>query len=262
MIRKTSDSWNGTKTTSSDEASATVSLDKTLIAVATYNEKDNICPLLDTIFESVAGLGDVDVLVVDDNSPDGTGRLVDEYISRDSRVHVLHRAGKLGLGSAVLDALGYAADHGYEYIVFLDGDFSHPPERIPDLLRGMEDHDIMIGSRYVPGGAIVGWDFKRKFMSAGINMFSRICLGIHAHDCSGNFRCLRVSKVASIPRETIRSQGYSFQEEFLFRCQQIGCRIGETPITFINRKHGKSNLNLAEIVRSLWMLLVVAIRRG
>lgn len=235
---------------------------KTLVAVATYNEKENIIRLLDAIFAAVEGKAEIDILVVDDNSPDGTGRLVDDYAKRDGRVKGLHRPGKLGLGSAVLDGLEYAARERYDYIVFLDADFSHPPEKIPALLAGMDDHDIMIGSRYIPGGGIEGWDWKRKFMSAGINLFSRVALGIHARDCSGNFRCIRVEKVAQIPRDSVRSKGYSFQEEFLFRCQRIGCRIGETPITFINRKHGKSNLNIAEIVRSLWMLVVVAIRRG
>jgi dolichol-phosphate mannosyltransferase len=235
---------------------------RTLVAVATYNEKENIERLLDAIFQAVEQIPDVDVLVVDDNSPDGTGRLVDAYAQRNPHVKPYHRAGKMGLGSAVLEALQYAARNDYDYIVFLDADFSHPPEKIPVLIQGMADHDIMIGSRYIPGGGIEGWDFKRKFMSAGINLFSRVCLGIKARDCSGNFRCLRVAKVAQIPPESIRSRGYSFQEEFLFRCQRLGCKIGETPITFVNRKLGKSNLNRGEIVRSLWTLLVVAIRRG
>lgn len=239
-----------------------ISTARTLVAVATYNEKENIGRLLDAIFEAVEGLPSVDVLVVDDNSPDGTGRIVDAYGETNPRVRALHRPGKLGLGSAVLDAMSYAADNDYDFILFLDADFSHPPERIPALLAGMQDHDIMIGSRYVPGGGIEGWDLKRKMMSAGINWFSRVCLGIKARDCSGNFRCLRVAKVSQIQPESIRSRGYSFQEEFLFRCQRIGCRIGETPIVFVNRKHGKSNLNLREIVWSLWTLLVVAIRRG
>jgi dolichol-phosphate mannosyltransferase len=239
-----------------------VKMIRTLVAVATYNEKENIERLLDAIFAAVEGIPGVDVLVVDDNSPDGTGRLVDAYAAQNSKVKPYHRSGKLGLGSAVLEALAYATKQHYDYIVFLDADFSHPPEKIPLLIQGMADHDIMIGSRYIPGGGIEGWDFKRKFMSAGINLFSRLFLGIKARDCSGNFRCLRVAKVSQIPHESIRSRGYSFQEEFLYRCQKIGCRIGEIPITFVNRKHGKSNLNRSEIVRSLWTLLVVAIRRG
>ena len=235
---------------------------RTIVAVCTYNESANIERLLDQIFESTLACGDVSILVVDDNSPDGTGRLVDAYAERDPRVHAMHRPGKMGLGSAVLDALSYAVREKYDYVLFLDADFSHPPEHIPDLLAGMHDHDVMIGSRYIPGGGIEGWDMKRHLMSRGINFFARTALGIRARDCSGNFRCLRVEKVAAIPPDSIRSRGYSFQEEFLFRCQKIGCRIGETPITFINRKHGKSNLNVAEIVRSLWTLLVVSVRRG
>lgn len=233
-----------------------------LVAVCTYNESANIEPLIARIFQETEGRRPVDVLVVDDNSPDGTGRIVDELARRDSRVNALHRPRKMGLGSGILDALEYAQRRGYEYIVFLDADFSHPPERIPDLLAGMDQYDVMIGSRYIPGGGIEGWDFKRKFMSRGVNFFARWCLGVRAHDCSGNFRCLRVAKVSAIDRSTIRSRGYSFQEEFLLRCQRIGCSIGETPITFVNRKHGKSNLSPAEIVRSLWTLVVVAVRRG
>lgn len=235
---------------------------RNLVAICTYNEKENIARLIEAIFASVLDQYPVEILVVDDNSPDGTGRIVDEFSARDPRVHALHRPGKLGLGTAVLDGLQYAVRNGYDYIVFLDADFSHPPERIADLLAGMDDYDVMIGSRYIPGGGIEGWDFKRKFMSWGINTFARVILGIRARDCSGNFRCLRISKVASIDPSTIRSRGYSFQEEFLLRCQRIGCKIGETPITFVNRKLGKSNLNLAEIVRSLWTLLVVTVRRG
>lgn len=235
---------------------------RNLVAICTYNEKENIARLIQAVFAAVENEYPLDILVVDDNSPDGTGRIVDEIAARDPRVHALHRGGKLGLGTAVLDGIQYASRSGYDYIVFLDADFSHPPERIPDLFAGMDDHDIMIGSRYIPGGGIEGWDFKRKFMSWGINTFARQILGIKARDCSGNFRCLRVRKVGTIDPASIRSRGYSFQEEFLLRCQRIGCKIGETPITFVNRKFGKSNLNFAEIVRSLWTLLVVTVRRG
>lgn len=242
-----------------DEELPMTSEPRVLVAVATYNERENIVRLLDSIF---AAAGDVEILVIDDRSPDGTGKLVDEYAERDPRVRPMHRAGKLGLGSAVLDGIQFAVRENYDFVVFLDADFSHPPERIPDLIAGMDHCDIMIGSRYIAGGGIEGWDFKRKFMSAGINLFSRIFLGIKARDCSGNFRCYRVEKMRRIAPESIRSRGYSFQEEFLFRCQHAGCQLGETPITFVNRKHGKSNLNVSEIVRSLWTLLVVAVRRG
>lgn len=234
-------------------------LPRTLVVVATYNEAKNIESLLDAILGQVPH---VDVLIVDDNSPDGTGQIVDAYAERDSRVSALHRAKKKGLGSALLAAFRHALDRDYELVATMDGDFSHKPSYLPDLFAGMVDHDVMIGSRYIAGGGVTGWDWSRKFMSSGINIYSRALLGIKARDCSGGFRCYRVAKLREIDFDAIESRGYSFMEEFLYRCQQVNCRLGETPIIFENRKFGKSKINRREIYKALWILLKLALGWG
>lgn len=225
---------------------------------ATYNERENIEPLLEAILRS---LPQGHVLVIDDGSPDGTGELADAYASRDVRVHVLHRAGKLGLGSAILEGMRYAIGHDYDFLINMDADFSHAPKYLPDLLAGMSQHDVMIGSRYIPGGGVVGWNWRRKFMSWAINVYSRLLLGLNARDCSGGFRCYRVAKLKEIDFEKIYSRGYSFQEEFLFRCKRVGCRIAESPIVFEDRRFGASKINWKEAVSALWTLLYTAVRR-
>ena len=154
-------------------------------------------------------------------------------------IHVMHRPGKLGVGTAMLEAISFAVGNQYDYLLNLDADFSHPPRFIPALLDGMRDHDVMIGSRYVPGGGVEGgFTFKRKFMSSGINWYARVLLGLTSKDNSGAYRCYRVSKLAQIDLSKVRSRGYSFQEEILYWCKRVGCRIGETPILFENRRSG------------------------
>ena len=222
-----------------------------LISLATYNERDNLAGLL-------SALNDVaphaDVLVIDDNSPDGTGELADLLGRSDPRIHVLHRPGKLGLGTATLAGMQFAIEHCYDFLVNLDADFSHPPRFIPALLAGMAHHDVMIGSRYVSGGGTENWPWSRRLISRAVNLFVRFFLRIPVRDASGAFRCYRVSKLREAHLERIRSRGYSFQQEVLFRCHQAGARIGETPIIFENRKAGSSKVNLRESVRSLSML--------
>ena len=246
---------------------------RTLICIATYNEKQNLLPLIDQIH---AVLADADVLVVDDASPDGTGDLADRRAGADARVHVMHRAGKLGLGSALLDAVRYSIEHDYDYMIVMDADFSHHPRYLPALRGAMSSgaqdgivtvppegpFDVVIGSRYIPGGGVEGWNWKRRFMSWGINVYSRALLGLTARDTSGGFRCYRVGKLAEIDRDRILSRGYSFQEEFLHHCKRVGCRIGETPIVFENRRHGESKISAVESVKALWCLLRASLRRG
>jgi dolichol-phosphate mannosyltransferase len=205
---------------------------------------------------------DAAILVIDDNSPDGTGRIADELAASLPEIHVIHRAGKLGLGTATIAAMKFAIEHGYDYLLNMDADFSHDPEYIPALRAGMADHDVMIGSRYVPGGGVEGgFNFKRKFMSTGINTYARMMLGLKSRDNSGAFRCYRVSKLAQVDFDRIRSRGYSFQEEILFWCQEVGCRIGETPIIFRNRRAGSSKINGREAVVALGILLQLGVDR-
>jgi dolichol-phosphate mannosyltransferase len=229
------------------------------VSLATYNEVDNLRPLVAEIRRYAP---QASILIIDDNSPDGTGALADELARTLPDFHVVHRAGKLGLGTAMLEAMQYAVDHGYDELLNLDADFSHPPRFIPDLLAGMRDHDVMIGSRYIKGGGVEGqFNFKRKFMSTGINLYARFLLGLKTRDNSGAFRCYRVAKLAQIDLKRIRSRGYSFQEEILFWCRQVGCRMGETPILFENRRAGVSKINKAEAVEALRIILGLGIAR-
>jgi dolichol-phosphate mannosyltransferase len=231
-----------------------------LISLATYNEAGNLKPLVETI-RQFAPTGSI--LVIDDNSPDGTGRIADELRENLPNFDVIHRPRKLGLGTATLAAVRYAIDHHFEYLLNLDADFSHPPRFIPDLVGGMRDHDVMIGSRYVPGGGVEGgFNLKRKLMSSGINGYARVMLGLKTKDNSGAFRCYRVSKLAEIDLDRVRSRGYSFQEEILFWCQSVGCRMGETPILFENRRSGTSKINTKEAVSALWILLQLGVGRA
>lgn len=231
---------------------------RTLVQLATYKERENLEPLIAAI---QAQLPEAHLLVIDDNSPDGTGDIADQLAARDQRIHVIHRAGKLGLGSAILTGLRYALEQGYEFVVNMDADFSHAPRYLPALLAGMDHYDVVIGSRYIPGGGVVDWDWLRKSMSWGINVYARLLLGLRARDTSGAYRCYRVAKLRGVDFDRVYSHGYSFQEEFLFRCRRAGCRIGETPIIFENRKHGKSKISPTEAVRALGCLLWVAVRR-
>jgi dolichol-phosphate mannosyltransferase len=231
-----------------------------LVSLATYNEAGN---LRDLVAEIRRYAPQAAILIIDDNSPDGTGAIADELKATLPDVEVIHRPGKQGLGTAVLTAMRYAIDHGYDYYLNLDADFSHPPRFIPALLDGMRDHDVMIGSRYIPGGGVEGgFNFKRKFMSTGINWYARLLLGLRTKDNSGSFRCYRVSKLAKIDLDRVRSRGYSFMEEILFWCRQAGCTFGETPILFENRRAGTSKINKAEAIKALQIILQLGIDRA
>ncbi len=230
-----------------------------LISLATYNEAGNLRPLVETIRQFAPTCS---IVIIDDNSPDGTGRIADELCESLPDFHVIHRPGKLGLGTATLAAIQFAIEHRFDYLLNLDADFSHPPRFIPALLAGMADHDVMIGSRYVPGGGVEGgFTLKRRLMSGGINLYARLLLGLKSKDNSGAFRCYRVSKLAQIDPARIRSRGYSFQEEILYWCQKVGCRIGETPILFENRRAGSSKINMREAASALSILLQLGISR-
>jgi dolichol-phosphate mannosyltransferase len=228
-----------------------------LVSLATYNERDNLAALVAGILEQLPA---ADVLVIDDNSPDGTGRLADELAAADPRVRALHRTGKLGLGTAILTAMRYAMEHGYDYLLNMDADFSHHPRYLPALVAGMNRHDVMIGSRYVKGGGTVNWPWKRKLISWSVNLLVRFLLRLPARDCSGAYRCYRVARLRQAHLERVVSRGYSFQQEVLYRCRLAHCRIGETPIIFEDRRAGSSKVNRQEMVRSLSTLLLIGVR--
>jgi dolichol-phosphate mannosyltransferase len=224
------------------------SLSRILVTLATYNEKDNLGPLAGDILRTVP---EAEILVIDDNSPDGTGQVADDLAAADRRIHVLHRPGKLGLGTAILAGMRYAMDNNFDWLVNMDADFSHHPRYLPALLAGRADHDVMIGSRYIPGGATVNWPLTRRLMSQGVNLLARFLMRIPAHDTSGAYRCFAVDLLRRASLERIVSRGYSFQEEVLYRCRRAGCRMGEIPIVFEDRRAGASKVTLKEAGRSL-----------
>jgi dolichol-phosphate mannosyltransferase len=230
---------------------------RTLISIATYNERENLAPLLREIHAVVPS---ADVLIIDDHSPDGTGQLADDLAAGDRRIHVLHRPGKKGLGTAILAGVRYALEHGYDLFVNMDADFSHHPRYLPALLAGMEHNDVMIGSRYVPGGGALHWPWPRRLMSSGVNALVRLLLRIPARDSSGGYRCYRVAKLRQTNLDGLLSRGYSFQQELLYRCRRAGCAIGETPIVFENRRAGASKVNLKEAFRSITVICRIGLR--
>lgn len=235
---------------------------KTLVIIATYNEIDNLPALADEIFSHAPN---ADLLVIDDNSPDGTGRWCDERAESDPRLKCLHRSGKLGLGTAIVAGMKHAIEQGYEFALNVDADFSHHPKYLPDLIGGMDPpgeakRDVMIGSRYIPGGGVQGWPLKRRLMSRAVNLYARSLLGLRTKDCSGGYRCYRTSALAKIDLDGLISHGYSFQEEILWHLKRQGCRIGESPIIFVDRVRGSSKINMSEAWAAVWVILALGRR--
>ncbi len=221
---------------------------RVLLALCTYNERENL-PLLIPALR--AAVPDADILFVDDNSPDGTGDYVRQIHSTDPQVQLLHREKKEGLGVAVRAAIRHAIDQRYDYLVNLDADFSHPAAMIPTLLAAMASTDVAIASRYVPGGDVVGWPWRRKVMSWSINAYVRLVLGLKTRDNSGSFRCYRVSLLERTNLSEVRCRGYAVFEELLFRLKAAGARMVELPYTFEERRFGVTKINGKEALRAI-----------
>ncbi len=207
----------------------------------------------------------MDVLVIDDNSPDGTGQWCDQQAAINPRVYCLHREGKLGLGTAIVAGMKYGIEHGYDQVLNMDADFSHHPRYLPDLLAGMQDNgkpavDVMIGSRYVAGGKTEGWPLTRRLMSRAVNFYARMLLGLKPRDCSGSYRCYRTDLLKRVDFSAIRSRGYSFQEEILWQVKRAGAKFGETPITFADRERGQSKISMREAWAALWIIFVLGVK--
>ncbi len=221
--------------------------------VPTYNERENLPKLVGCLR---ALPGDVHVLVVDDGSPDGTGEIADQLAAADPRVHVLHRSGKLGLGTAYKAGFAYGLQHHYRYLCTMDADFSHSPQSVPALLaKAADGYDLVVGSRYVAGGAVVGSTPLRRLVSYGANWLAHLVLGIAVHDCTAGFRCYRRRVLEGIDLNSIFSSGYSFLIEMAFHVQQAGFRSAEIPITFVNRTEGASKISKREIYKAFYTLL-------
>jgi dolichol-phosphate mannosyltransferase len=219
--------------------------DRVIIVMPTYNERQNLEIMAGRIRESVP---DADLLVVDDNSPDGTGDLADKLGEADSRVQVMHRTEKAGLGRAYVAGFTWALEHGYGVIVEMDADGSHRPEDLPRLLAAVRGGaDAVIGSRYVPGGTVVNWPKSREFLSRGANIYNRLMLGINIKDATGGYRVYRAATLRKIDLTTIESAGYCFQIDMTLRVLQAGLRLTEVPITFVERERGSSKMSNAVI---------------
>ena len=225
---------------------------KTAVIIPTYNESDNI----ETLAKEIMALGDVtEIIIVDDNSPDGTGEIADELTKVYRGIKVIHRPAKLGLGTAHIAGFQEALASGADRILTMDADFSHHPRYIPDLLARNRDAQLVIGSRYVDGGGTLNWGLQRQILSKGANTFARLMLGLKVHDCTGAFRCYRREVLESIELDEIFSDGYSFMIEVLYKCQQKGWEIGESPIIFEDRRHGASKISRREIFKALYTVL-------
>ena len=229
------------------------------MVIPTYNERENIEKLVSLILDQGA---DVEALIVDDNSPDGTGNIVDVMVAANSRIHVLHRSGKLGLGSAYREGFKFALTNGADYIIEMDADFSHDPLMLPLFLQKMQEYDVVIGSRYLNGVSVVNWPIRRLILSYCANVYTRIITGLKISDCTGGFKCFRRIVLEKVQLDQIRSDGYSFQIEINYRCIENGFRVGEIPIIFIDRHAGESKMSkkiVREAVIMVWKLKLMSL---
>jgi len=224
-------------------------LGQVAIIIPTYNERDNLEPIVGRIRAAVP---DADILIVDDNSPDGTGEIADKLATSDPRVHVLHRPGKSGLGTAYIAGFSWGLEHGYGVLVEHDADGSHDPADLPRMLTALERADLVIGSRYVPGGTVVNWPKSREILSRGANVYVRLMLGIGIHDATAGFRAYRAATLRAIGLDQVESQGYCFQIDLTLRTARHGLVIREVPITFTERARGASKMSRAVVAEALW----------
>lgn len=227
------------------------------MVLPTFNEVDNLSWVVGRLRRAVP---DVDVLVVDDNSPDGTGRVAEELAAADRQVHVLHRTAKGGLGAAYLHGFRYALDAGYDVIGEMDSDGSHQPEQLPRLFEALETADLVIGSRWVPGGSVVNWPLRRELLSRGGNLYVRLLLGLEVHDATAGFRLYRREALEAIDLDTVRSTGYVFQTDLAARVVRAGLVLREVPIEFVERVRGESKMSGAVAVESLRRITLWGLR--
>jgi dolichol-phosphate mannosyltransferase len=225
------------------------SLGRVAVVIPTYNERDNLEPIVGRLRTAVPA---AHILVVDDGSPDGTGEIADKLAAADAHVHVLHRAGKSGLGTAYIAGFTWGLEHGYGVLVEHDADGSHDPADLPKMLTALEDADLVIGSRYVPGGTVVNWPRSREVLSRGANVYVRLMLGIGVHDATAGFRAYRAATLRAIDLHQVESQGYCFQVDLTLRTAEQGFRIREVPITFTERARGASKMSQSVVLEALW----------
>ncbi len=224
---------------------------KALVIIPTYNERENVEPLLTRIFAENLPL---EVLIVDDNSPDGTGAIADQMAARDPRVHVLHRPGKAGLGSAYVAGFRYALARDYDAVLEMDADFSHSPDSLREFLHEIETADVVLGSRYLYGVTVVNWPLSRLVLSYLANVYSRVITGMRVKDLTGGYKCYRRAVLEAIDWDRVRSDGYAFQIEITFKAYRKGFRIKEIPILFVDRHAGESKMSRKIVWEAVWMV--------
>ncbi len=222
---------------------------RVLVIIPTYNERENIETIIERLHASVP---DAHVLVVDDASPDGTGKLADTLAEADGRVHVLHRAGKAGLGAAYIAGFDWGLGEGFDVLVEMDADGSHAPEQLPRLLAALDHADLVLGSRWVTGGTVLNWPRSRELISRGGNLYARLALGVQLRDITGGYRAFKRDVLTDIDYAGIASQGYCFQVEMAWRAVRAGYRVVEVPISFADREHGESKMD-SSIVREAFV---------
>lgn len=230
---------------------------RVVVVIPTYNEAENIAWIVTRVRRV---LPQADVLVVDDGSPDGTGRIADELAAADPQVRVVHRSVKEGLGAAYLHGFRVALERGYDVIGEMDADGSHQPEQLPRLLAALEDADLVLGSRWVPGGSVVNWPWARQALSRGGNLYTRLLLGLPVRDATGGFRLFRRSTLEKIDLASVRSVGYCFQADLAWRTVEAGLRVREVPIQFVERTRGESKMSPDVAVESLRRITVWGLR--
>lgn len=232
-------------------------LRRVAVLIPTYNERDTLPVVVERVRREVP---EVDVVVLDDNSPDGTGAVADALAADDPQVHVLHRAGKEGLGAAYLAGFRWALDAGYDAVVEMDADGSHRPEHLPSLLAAAEHADAVIGSRWVKGGSVVNWPLHRKALSVGGNLYVRVLLGMPVHDATAGYRVYRADALRQMGLEDVASQGYCFQTDLTWRAVKEGLTVVEVPITFVEREVGQSKMSRDIMTESLRLITQWGVR--
>jgi len=228
-----------------------------LVVIPTYNEADNIRRLIPIVLGVVEGN---EVLIVDDNSPDGTADVVREHARTDRRVHLLERPAKMGLGSAYVMGFKYALENHYDVVVQMDADFSHDPHEVPNFINAVRNADLVLGSRYANGVRVLNWPIHRLLLSYSANVYSRIMTGLPVTDATGGFKCFRRAVLEAINLNTIKSNGYAFQIEMTFKTWKKGFHIEEIPITFLDRRHGSSKMSKQIVWEALFMLFKLRVR--
>jgi len=232
-------------------------MERSLIIIPTYNEAENIARLIPAILDQGPH---VEVLVVDDNSPDGTSGLVHELGRSDARIHVLDRPRKMGLGTAYVAGFKFALEHGYEYVFEMDADFSHSPKEIPNFLEKIKENDLVLGSRYVNGVRVLNWPMRRLLLSYSANVYTHLMTGLPVHDATGGFKCFRRAVLQAIDLDRVKSNGYAFQIEMSFKAWKKGFRVAEIPIVFLDRRSGVSKMSRKIVYEAIFMLWTLVLR--